>query len=70
MKGAETMEKLLTSGEAARLLGLSAESVRAYERQGKLTARKTERGLRLFKESDIRDLAAARALRQLAQSAS
>jgi len=54
------MEKLLTSGEAGRVLNLSAESIRAYERGGKLKAFKTERGMRLFRESDIRAFAAQR----------
>jgi DNA-binding transcriptional MerR regulator len=52
------VETLLMTSDAARLLGRSAESVRVYERSGKLPAIKTTKGRRLFKESDVRDLAA------------
>ena len=51
-------ERLLGATEAGRILQKSAESVRAYERKGKLHAIKTARGMRLFRESDVRALAA------------
>jgi len=50
------MEFLMTS-DAARILGKSAESVRYYERTGKLAAMKTANGRRLFKEKDVRAFA-------------
>jgi DNA-binding transcriptional MerR regulator len=49
-------EKLLTSGEAGRAANLSAETIRLYEREGKLKAIKTAGGMRLFRESDIAEL--------------
>jgi excisionase family DNA binding protein len=44
----------LTVTEAARILNRSGESVRNYERKGMLPAVKTARGIRLFRESDVR----------------
>jgi len=46
-------DSLLTCGEAAKILNRSSESVRAYEREGKLPAIKTGRGFRLFREADV-----------------
>ncbi len=51
---------LLTTSGAARLLELSSESVRAYERAGKLPATRTESGMRLFRRADVERLAAER----------
>jgi len=51
-------EQLLMVAAAARILNRSAESVRAYERNGKLPAIKASNGHRLFRESDVRKLAA------------
>lgn len=45
------------TSEAARLLGKSEQTVRAYERTGKLPAIKTSFGKRLFLESDVKELA-------------
>ena len=50
-------ESLLTVNDVAKMLNRSGESVRGYERQGKLPAIKTLRGLRLFKEKDVREFA-------------
>lgn len=50
-------ESFLTVTEAARILNRSGESVRNYERKGILHASKTARGIRLFRESDVRALA-------------
>ena len=47
----------LTVTQAARVLNRSSESVRAYEKKGLLPALKTGRGMRLFRESDVRELA-------------
>lgn len=47
---------LLTTSAVARLLELSSESVRAYERAGKLPATRTENGMRLFRRADVERL--------------
>jgi DNA-binding transcriptional MerR regulator len=47
----------LTTGDAAKILDRSTASVILYERTGKLPAIKTANGRRLFRESDVRDLA-------------
>jgi len=44
---------LLTTGEAARLLDRSSDTVRSYERHGKLRAIKTPRGVRLFELAEV-----------------
>lgn len=41
-------DKYLLTGDVARLLNVSAEMVRHWERSGKLFAQKTARGVRLF----------------------
>jgi excisionase family DNA binding protein len=51
------MEKLLTTGEAAKVANRSSEMIRAYERSGRLKAMRTQRGLRLFRASDVQKLA-------------
>lgn len=43
-----------TVSEAARILNCSAESIRAYERKGKLIVLKTTGGMQLFRENDLR----------------
>jgi DNA-binding transcriptional MerR regulator len=50
-------EKFLMTSDAGRLLGRSAESVRLYEKAGKLTAIRTPKGSRLFREADVLKLA-------------
>lgn len=50
-------DKFLMTTAAARLLNRSAEAVRSYERSGKLPAMKTANGHRLFRESDVLELA-------------
>lgn len=49
---------LLQTSEAGRILKRSAEMVRNYERSGKLRAIKIGGGKRLFREEDVRALAA------------
>jgi excisionase family DNA binding protein len=50
------MGPLLTS-EVARILNVSAETVRLWERSGRLPALKTEKGVRLFDRRDVVALA-------------
>lgn len=52
------MENLLQTSEAGRILKRSAEMVRNYERTGKLAAIKLSGGQRLYREEDVRALAA------------
>lgn len=54
-----TIDPVLTT-EAARICTVSPETIREWERTGKLPALKTERGVRLF---DRRDLLALKARR-------
>lgn len=54
-------DDLMTTGEAARLLALSPDGVRWLERGGRLPARRTTNGVRLFRRGDVEDLAAERA---------
>jgi len=49
--------KLMMVTDAARVLGKSSESVRNYERTGKLAAIKTLNGRRLFREEDVQNFA-------------
>jgi excisionase family DNA binding protein len=46
-------EIFLTVTQAARILELSAESVRSYEKKGLLPALKTGKGMRLFRKQDV-----------------
>ena len=59
-----TPSNLLTTSAAARILDLTSESVRQYERQGKLPAIRTESGMRLFQRADVERFAKARAARR------
>jgi len=53
---------LLSSADAAKLLGLSADMVRLLARDGVLsTAVKSVRGVRLFRRSDVEELVTSRA---------
>jgi excisionase family DNA binding protein len=47
---------LLTS-EVSRLLDVSAQTIRLWERLGRLRATKTEKGVRLFSRADVEQLA-------------
>ena len=47
------IENYLTVSDVARVLDLSSESVRQYERTGKLVAIRTVGGVRLFKQTDV-----------------
>jgi excisionase family DNA binding protein len=50
-------ESFLTVGAAAKILNLSAQSVRKYEGRGLLRAVRASGGLRLFREGDVRKFA-------------
>jgi len=43
----------LLTGQVARILDISPESVRLWERSGRLPALKTEKGVRLFDRRDV-----------------
>ena len=47
------MEKLLTVGAAARLAEVSADTIRSWERDGRLSATRTTTGIRLFRRKDV-----------------
>ena len=50
---------LILSSEAARILGISAQSVRAWENAGRLRAIKTAGGVRLFSRTEVEQLRAS-----------
>lgn len=52
---------LMTPSDAARILGLSADSVRVLGDTGRLPALRTVGGRRLFRRGDVEELAAQRA---------
>ena len=52
---------LMTPSDAARILGLSADSVRVLGDTGRLPALRTVSGRRLFRRGDVERLAADRA---------
>jgi excisionase family DNA binding protein len=52
------VDTLLMVNDAAKILRKSEQTVRWYEKEGKLAAIRTAGGRRLFKESDVRALAA------------
>jgi len=51
-------DELLMVTSAGRILNRSAETVRFYERTGRLAAIRTADGTRLFRQSDVEALAA------------
>jgi excisionase family DNA binding protein len=52
-----TMTDLLTTADAARILGVVPATVRLLERTGKLPALKTPGGQRLFQRQDVQRVA-------------
>lgn len=48
--------RFLKIGEAAKLLGLSSETLRRWERDGKITFSRTPGGKRLFSENDLEQI--------------
>ena len=63
------METLLMVNDAAKILCKSEQTVRWYEKEGKLAAIRTASGRRLFKESDVGALAAKSSAQHPAPSA-
>jgi excisionase family DNA binding protein len=51
-------DQLLTTTDAARLIGVSSETIRVWEGVGKLPAMRTQSGTRLFKRDDVERVAA------------
>lgn len=50
----------LLTGDVARILEVSPDTVRLWERQGRLPALRTVRGVRLFDRRDVERLATER----------
>jgi excisionase family DNA binding protein len=55
-------DDLMTVADAAEILGLSVDMVRLLERNGRLPALRTTRGIRLFRRADVDRLAEERKL--------
>jgi DNA-binding transcriptional MerR regulator len=57
----ESPDDLMTAGDAARILGLSADMVRVLARNGRLVAAvRSVSGVRMFRRADIEELAEMR----------
>jgi excisionase family DNA binding protein len=54
------MADLLTTNDAARLLGLAPDTIRYLERIGRLAAQRTERGQRIFQRAAVEELRSER----------
>lgn len=50
------MKRYLSAADAARLLGVVPATVRQMERDGRLPAQRTMRGMRLFRGEDVEHL--------------
>jgi DNA-binding transcriptional MerR regulator len=61
-------EPLIMTSAAARILKKSITTTHAYVRDGMLRATRTANGFRLFRESDVRELARRLELRDRAES--
>lgn len=55
--------ELLTVGDVARELDVAPETIRLWERLGKLRAQRTVSGMRLFRRDDVEQFARERAER-------
>lgn len=55
------MASLLHTSEAARLVGVSAETIRLWVRQGRLKSQQTARGVNLLRPADVFETARERA---------
>ena len=56
----QATSSLLLTSEVARLIGVAPETVRVWERTGRLAAAKTSSGVRLFARADVERLARER----------
>ena len=56
----ERDDQLMTPSEAARVLGLSADAVRAMSDRGALPRQRTSGGRRIFRRGDVERVATAR----------
>jgi excisionase family DNA binding protein len=54
-------DELMTPSDAARILGLSSDSVRVLSDSGRLATLRTVSGRRLFRRGDVEKLASERA---------
>jgi DNA-binding transcriptional MerR regulator len=63
-----TLNDIVLSAEAARILGCTPTTVRALERRGVLRAVRTPSGVRLFLRGHIEALAAERAAQRDART--
>ena len=54
------MGNFLTCGDAAKMVGVSPDAIRSYEKAGKLAAIKTASGVRLFRKRDVERFARVR----------
>ena len=59
------MEEFLTKADVAKVLGITPAAVVFLERKGLLAATRTKGGVRLFKASDVAELATERELRRI-----
>lgn len=57
MTNRDTQTELVSIGEAGRLLGVSADTLRRWDAAGKLTAVRTIGGQRRFRRDEIEALA-------------
>lgn len=60
------MHQDLLSQDAAKILKVSADTVRLYESRGLLKARRTVSGVRLFRREDVEKFARERTARKSA----
>jgi excisionase family DNA binding protein len=51
---------IVLTSEAARLCGVSADTIRLWARRGHLPSTRTERGVRIFERRDVERLARER----------
>lgn len=58
------MADVLSTADAARLLGVVPATVRHMEKQGQIPALRTEGGVRIFLRDDVERIAEERAARQ------
>ena len=54
------MDDFLTTNAVAKLMNVAPDTVRFYERTGRLAAIRTTSGVRLFRREDVEDFIAKR----------